>query len=291
MKPFAFCRGMDDERAAHGFCTETESLEVQVAAIRLTSDAPQELSAWTVIGSRHKGLVRHLAVLAKDMGSVVYGSAVSVYHMGPPLTSLEPDAVGNEDRPEDGAEEPPQAAVAPAHVAAWLRDLSAEDRQAMRSWHRRISVFFPAVTRPDRPDLREATETELARYFVECHYIAHPAFKVEEDRISRKKKFHRYSCVGFVTQCYESGPVEQVLTDTSRDDFPRVDKETMREAFLFGRLDLTPELAEAINLTGEGPWPIAMPGYVMRAFDRADHAIRTEPYHPSSEDIRFLGSE
>lgn len=219
-----------------------------------------------------------------------YGGRVPVYHMGPPLTSLEPDAVGSEDLPESLSEEAPRSAETVAHVVARLEDLSDGERQGMRRWHRKISAFFPATTCPSRPRLRPGEEPKWARFFTECRYIAHPAFKVDMDSVSGVVKHHRYSCVGFVTQCYESTAAKQVLTSPNRRGFPTVDKETVNRTFLHDILEFTEEIAEAINLTGEGPWPIAMPGYVMRAFSRSDEEIREAPYHPTADDIGFLGS-
>ncbi len=220
-----------------------------------------------------------------------YGAEVPVYHMGPPLTSLEPDPVGNEDLPESSLEEAPFSVETEVHVLAKLEDLDDDDRQGMRRWHRKISAFFPATTRPPRPLPRRGEERKLAQFFTECRYIADPAFKVETDLVSGVVKHHRYSCVGFVTQCYESTAVEQVLTDPNREDFPRMDKATVKRTFIPSWLEFTEEIAEAINLTREGPWPIAMPGYVMRAFSRSDEEIREHPYHPTADDISFLGSE
>ncbi|NQU23148.1 MAG: hypothetical protein HQ567_17865 [Candidatus Nealsonbacteria bacterium] len=220
-----------------------------------------------------------------------YNDRVPVYHMGPPLTSLEPDPVASEDVPEGIAEEAPHTVeTVAAHVVARLEDLSEDERQGMRRWHRKISVFFPAATRPARPQLRPGEELKWARFFTECRYIAHPAFKVEEDPVSDVKRHHSYSCVGFVTQCYESAAVERVLTDPNQPGFPTVDKETVKRTFLLGILEFTEEIAKAINLTGDGPWSIAMPGYVLRAFDRTDEDIRDHQYHPTTDDISFLAS-
>ncbi|NQT41074.1 MAG: hypothetical protein HQ581_26520 [Planctomycetes bacterium] len=222
---------------------------------------------------------------------MIYGGKAPVYHMGPPLTSLEPDRVGSEDLPESLSEEAPRSAETTAHVVARLEDLSDDDRQGMRRWHRKISAFFPATTCPPRPRLRPGKEREWARFLTECHYIAYPAFKIEDDPVSEVKKHHWYSCVGFVTQCYENTAVKRVLTGQDRQGFPTVDKDTVKRTFLLGIFEFTQEIAKAINLTGEGPWPIAMPGYVMRAFSRSDEEIREQPYHPVADDIDFLGSE
>ena len=161
----------------------------------------------------------------------------------------------------------------------------------MRRWHRRISVFFPATRRPLDLRPRRGEEPKWAGFFTESHYIAPPTFKVEKDPVSDVEKHHWYSCVGFVTQCYESAAVDRVLTDPSQPGFPTVDKEAVKRTFLFGTLEFTEEIAEAINLTGEGPWPIAMPGYVLQAFSRTDEEIRKQPYHPTADDLDFLGSE
>ena len=138
---------------------------------------------------------------------------------------------------------------------------------------------------------RECAEPKWARFFAECRYIVDPAFKLEIDPVSGTLKHHRYSCVGFVTQCYESTAVKQVLTSPSPQGFPTVDKETVKRTFLPPKFEFTEEIAEAVNLTGEGPWPIAMPGYVMRAFSRSDETIRNHPYSPSADDMGFLGSD
>jgi len=262
-----------------------------VTATELPRNEPTAQSAWTVVGTRHKGIVTHLAVLARNVRHLRYGNRVPVYHMGPPLTSLEPEVVGNEDVPEGAAEDNPASSEITAHVAARLEDLGDADREGMRRWHRKISVFFPAATRPPRPRPRPGAEREWAHYFEQTRYIAHPAFKVEEDPVSGIKKFHRYSCVGFVTECYQSTAVDQVLTDSSRASFPRIDQAMVERLFVPPTLRLTEEIAESINLTGNGPWPVALPGYVMRAFTRTDEEIRNHAYHPSVEDIDFLGAE
>ena len=99
-----------------------------MTAIELPRDEPAPQSAWTIVGSRRDGIVSHLAILAKDMPAIEYGGRVPVYHMGPPLTSLEPDPVGSEDISESISEEAPRSVESMAHVVARLDGLSDEER-------------------------------------------------------------------------------------------------------------------------------------------------------------------
>ncbi len=240
------------------------------------------------MGNTRDGIVTHVAILARDTPNVRYNDRVQVHHMGPPLATLVPPETANEDQVDEPPGEWPLADELPevrAQVVAWLGDLDDDDREGMKRWHRKVSELFPETMRPGFP--RGAEGRQRAEFLEECHYLAYPPFRVEKDPSSGRDVAHWYSCAGYVVQCYESGPVDQLLADWQRDDFPRVDKTTVEALFFHGRRSLGDELRRAVGLADDEPWPIVMPGYVLHAFDRPDSRIRSQAYHPRSTDIRF----
>jgi len=247
-----------------------------------------DLHSWTIVGSVQEGSVFHVAVLAKDVVGTRLGDSVPVYHMHPPLTtvvpSLGPENEDNPDQPDDLHPEASAYRFATLHVAAWVEDLSEDEKRGMRRWHRRISEFFTETTRPKLVIPRPGQEAEFATFLNKCHFIAHPPIKKEVDPITGNLKSIWYSCAGFVLDCFESNAVKKLLVSWDDPSFPKVHEGTIREVWC-RRLELTPQLKDTLGLLGDGPWPVVMPGYIMNAFKRRADEIRSEPFSPTEHDI------
>jgi hypothetical protein len=241
-----------------------------------------DLAMGTIIAEcEANGIISHVAILAKNVNSVNCGDELLVYHMGPPLTrSLRPISSEVEDNAalwseiEDGGDEASDEVG--VNAAAFLEDLSENERRQMRFWFRLISPLFPEVSNPARRLRRE----DIANY----HYIAHPPIHEERCPVTGRLKNLWLSCAGFVIYLYEkSKVVKKLLVPYSKQFFPTVDLDTIHAA----GFRLPSKIMSHIGLSGDGPWPVVMPGYVVNAFNRKDEDIRNIPYFPREEDLHI----
>ncbi len=192
--------------------------------------------------------MKHVAILAED-SRLRFGEMINVLHMGPPLVA------GAETR----STIPDDKATCEAHVVG-STELSAEDREGMRTW-------LAEVDKEKRPARSSSS------------YTAIPPMEWITDSISGVRRYRRFSCVGFIVECYKS--VEIVLLDIEAGDVPSVSIAIISD--IYGdRLRLYPQLRGSIGLYGDGPWPALLPGYVLHALDRGDESIRESPHKPES---------
>ena len=242
----------------------------------------------TIIGiCKRNGIISHIAILAKNVNDVKYGNRVPVYQMAPPLTSsLLPASPEIENDPNswNGIETigDMSADEISANVIAFLEDLSEDERRQMRLWFHLISPLFAETGRPSQgPKLRRA---ELADFITNCHYIAHPPICEKYDFTTGRPNNLWFSCAGFVIYLYEkSKVVRELLVSYSEPSFPTVNRDIIHATWF----KLPPEIMSAIGLSGDGPWPVVMPGYVANAFKRESNVIRNTPYLPQEEDLRI----
>jgi hypothetical protein len=98
--------------------------------------------------------------------------------------------------------------------------------------------------------------------------------------------FRRFSCAGFVIESYREIDIHLLRTDA--DSLPAVSLETLvRQYSDLETLLQNPKVREAYGIPGEGPWPVALAGYVMNALDRLEEEIRRVPHTAQTGDEFF----
>jgi hypothetical protein len=107
--------------------------------------------------------------------------------------------------------------------------------------------------------------------------------------VTGNPRYWRFSCVGFVLECYLQGTGIQLL-DWQSTAFPRVTLSELRSIYT-DRNILAQKHCEELGLTGDGPWPIALPGYLFHCLQRDPEIVRRIPYLPlSSSEAHFPAS-
>jgi hypothetical protein len=98
--------------------------------------------------------------------------------------------------------------------------------------------------------------------------------------------FRRFNCAGFVLEAYRSAGIS--LLDTGGEALPEVGLDLLKEQYpdFASALD-RPTLRERMGLTGSGPWPVVLCGYILNALDRTEDQIRAQPYRANPGDERF----
>ncbi len=191
--------------------------------------------------------VRHIGLMPESLNSFAPGNTAALVHMGPPL----------EMEPEDGA----------VHVVGTIPLTSDEVQQIRLEFDRlhseyeaaKVSAAFQYAIRPHIEPVRAADNTVIRL---------------------------KFSCAGFVIHAYSVVDIDLVLTDESL--LPPVSIETLIDAYPDhrGRLE-NPAFRSYMNLPGDGPWPVVLPGYVFNALDRSEAEIRSGPYRPQDGDAYF----
>ena len=71
---------------------------------------------------------------------------------------------------------------------------------------------------------------------------------------------------------------------------PDVSIETLKQAYGHHAEFLDdPEERAKFGLSGDGPWPVVLPGYIFHAMNRSAAEIRSQPYLPTAGDEYFRG--
>lgn len=203
------------------------------------STTPVLYSAYSAVADNELGeIVTHIAVLSNSQ-SLVRGSSASVLHQSPPLKVPSP-----EDRPSTMqvrlVSELPLSKAQAEMVGIWL---SRTRKQMPRNW--------------------------------KSQYVVVPAISVVRGD-GGVEIFRRYSCAGFVLDLYESGAGVQLIPNWQSGELPLVDAATVSAVWQrsLDRYDgetLAERLANSaadgvdLGISGQGPWPILLPGYVMKA--------------------------
>lgn len=111
-------------------------------------------------------------------------------------------------------------------------------------------------------------------------YVVRPHFVQGNDDFSAR----RFSCAGFVFECYLQ--LEIRLVDT--DALLLVDQEKLELVYpLLPRILVNREWRDHVGLAEDGPWPVLLPGYLFHSLNRDAEAIRQVPYKPQAGDECF----
>lgn len=86
--------------------------------------------------------------------------------------------------------------------------------------------------------------------------------------------FRRYSCAGFVFEAYKWAEITLVKAD----ELPDVDYHIVSPIYLRGKSkESTKRIRSEYGLSGEGPWKILLPGYIVHSFLRDSPSIISGP--------------
>lgn len=111
-------------------------------------------------------------------------------------------------------------------------------------------------------------------------YYVHPHLVKGDGEASA----NRYSCAGFVYECY----LDIGITLVDLSSVPAVTAEPLKLAFPDQRRNLDrPERRGLVGLSGEGPWPVLLPGYLFHSLSRGSDQIRQAAYQPQPGDECF----
>jgi len=223
-------------------------------AQRLDSQSPTDLPKYSIIACYSddtSAFVQHVAIL-REKASVKFGDRVPVFHAAPPIV-----AGGQTD------------ADVPAHVGAYLEDLSLDEMNGIATALARIDESTP----------------KMSGQSAWKQYVALPSRKSVRDKRSGKKKYQRFSCSGFVEECYEQAGILLVTADSAR--MPDVPLSLILTAYPDASRD---RLRKWIGLDGSGPWPVTMAGYIVNSLDRDSVDVRNSAYEPESIDDAYFPS-
>jgi hypothetical protein len=211
--------------------------------------------------------VRHVALL-KDDQQLDAPAQVEVYHMGPPIVAG-----------DESAAAPFAKRLCRADVVADVA-LDAEEREAIDDW-------LAEVEKEDRTDVKAFQQ-----------FVVMPHVKWVRSPENGRRIRRRFSCVGFVIECYAGAAI--ILIDTEVEP-PEVDDRLLSVAYpdLVRLEDAAPRVKqrlgfkdrEDLGLCGDGPWRVVLAGYVFHSLKRAavNHP-RPSPYVPKSiSEGCFLG--
>lgn len=198
--------------------------------------------------------VEHLAVLRSNEHLSFGTQGVKVWQMGPPLVAGEVSreaalSVHNKD------------ATCMIHLYGVV-ELSAQDIEAIETWLVELD--------------KESRPPPTTGYM--NHYIISPPMKwvTAEGGI---RLYRRYSCAGFVLDCYRSFGV-RLIDDSREENIPEVQPVTL--ASFYGPHVLSERIRTKLGIPGNGPWRITLAGYVIHALNRANEVIRTSCHIPIS---------
>lgn len=189
--------------------------------------------------------IRHVGMSLDEM-MFTKGNPLSVriVDMGPPLASL------------DSAKPTSVDVVGTA-------DLSADD----------VSAIYAFICE-QLNEYQSLQVKKRAQYYVYPHFV----------KGDGKTSANRYSCAGFVYECYLN--IGITLVDLA--SVPTVTAEPLKLAFPDQRRNLDrPERREMAGLSGEGPWPVLLPGYLFHSLGRGSDQIRQAAYQPKPGDECF----
>lgn len=196
------------------------------------------------------------AGLAGDNAIVEVGSSsVSVTHMRPPLElsgNIRVDCVGSVGLTDDEQ----------SCLDAFVAGIDLEYRAAMAragTWGwRQQYIIHPHTVGVEEPD-----GTETGR---------------------------RFSCVGFVIEAYRDAGI--VLLNVDPDQLPRVTLDTLKMQYpSFAGLLVNSSFRDRMGISGEGPWPVLLVGYLFHSLSRSREEILRQAYVAQPGDELFPSSD
>lgn len=110
-------------------------------------------------------------------------------------------------------------------------------------------------------------------------YVIHPHAVLSEDG-----SFRRFSCAGYVVEAYEEAGINLIDMEY---ELPLVNLDSLMHAYEGMRLENHPQLRALCGLSGEGPWPVLLPGYIFHSMVRQTAVIKATPYQPTAGDEKF----
>lgn len=223
-----------------------------MAAIRLLVGSTHRASVFDIVATSDRpDFIDHLGIL-KSAKLLSRGLDAMVFEMGPPIR------VGQCTMGPDPGD---TVGTIQAHAIGWIEDLDVEEAQDMALW---------------LEDVR--TRISNNQYF---GYSITPPFVEEKDKDSDRVICQKFSCAGFILQCYEQG-AGIVLLHSDPAVLPAVDRSVLEQIYDKARMDLFHRAGRRFGITGQGPWQIVLCGYVLHALNRSAASIRHSPYIPSS---------
>lgn len=140
------------------------------------------------------------------------------------------------------------------------------------------------LTDKERSDIevwlaRERTRMNGDRRNKRLRYTVLPAtrFRAGEN----EQVIHRdFSCAGFVAAAYSEGANLTLVDDTA---LPMIAADALAE--VYGAQYLEFARRQDFGLSGDGPWPVLLPGYLLHALGQAN--IRNKPHTPTAADATF----
>lgn len=199
------------------------------------------------IGSYAKNaIVRHVG-MAVDDATAGAAPQVIVYDCQPPL------------RIGPGREE---LGAMRADVVGHL-DLTDKEKADVEMWLAREQTRILGDRR--RPKLR---------------YTVLPAARFRTDAVNGQTIYRDFSCAGFVATAYSEGANITLVDETN---LPTTTAARLAEVYTERYVELARKLD--FGLTGDGPWPVLLPGYLFHALNRSDP--RAGPHIPTATDATF----
>jgi hypothetical protein len=216
-------------------------------ATRIT-DSDVTLAQFDVVGQDDvKPFVKHLGLCASS--GQQKAAEVSVHDMGPPLRS-------------------------PGSMAANVRataDLNDDER-------RKIASFVDRHANEHKAQQFSGPRGNARSYVIYPHCR-------EETEQDGTHVYTRFSCAGYVIESYQFARLTLL-------DLPQVPPVSLQQASIAypemaAALSSSARLREEFGLTGHGPWPIVLCGYVVHSLARSAVDIRAASYAPSITDMNF----
>jgi hypothetical protein len=133
-----------------------------------------------------------------------------------------------------------------ATAAGWIEDLSPDEEAGMELWLQDIQTRITASPNANR---------------VRRVYTVRPAAQV--DRAENGTCIgRRFSCAGFVERCYAEGAGISLIA--SEATLPEVDLQALVDIWPMAQ---SPARGR-FGLTGDGPWRVLLPAYLLHALGR-----------------------
>jgi hypothetical protein len=115
-------------------------------------------------------------------------------------------------------------------------------------------------------------------------YVICPHVKDEQEE-DGTRVFTRFSCVGFVIEAYKNAGIELLVLNA----IPSIPIDQVCRAYpdIAEELKDHPKIRGRWGIEGDGPWPVALCGYVIHSLNRSVMEIRKTAYSPQTSDAIF----